>query len=200
MLAPRIDGAVTLVGHSMGSILALHLAVTLSEMVDRLALISLPVIGERAWGHEPDGGYRRFHAFAVHSAPGRVLFNAGMRAAAPVWTAVAPRLRRTVPPGASRDALRGSWTAYWRTLEAMVYGSNVPALFAGIPPSVAAHHPILVMHGTQDGITPVGPVRELVRTRSDVRYLEIPGAGHNPAYTHAATFQEALLEGMRDEG
>ncbi len=194
-LERRLDGPATVVGHSMGAIVALHLAVNRPEMVGRLALISPPVIGEHVWGHAPDGGPRRFHAFAVHTPAGRTLFNAGMRAASPVWVAVAPRVRRTVPRGASQDALRGSWTAYWQTLEATVYGSNVPRLFADVPPSVTARHPLLVMHGARDGIVPVGPVRALVAIRSDVQYIEIPDAGHNPAYTHAALFQDALLTG-----
>jgi pimeloyl-ACP methyl ester carboxylesterase len=188
---PRFKRPVTLIGHSMGSLLALHLAVSRPDLVERLILVSLPAIGDCAWGHHPDGGHRSLHHFAVHTTPGRLLFSAGQHAIQPLGAMVYPSLRRDIPRGAAEDSLRASWTAYWRSLEAVVYGTNVDELFA------AVRGPLTVIHGARDLVVPVGPVRELAATRPDVRYIEIPDAGHNPCYTHEAAFYATLDETLR---
>ena len=38
-----------------------------------------------------------------------------------------------VPPAAARDALRVTSASYWRTLEQVVYGTDVPALHQAEP-------------------------------------------------------------------
>lgn len=191
MLERRVDGPVTLVGHSMGSLLALHLAVVRPDVVDRLILVSLPAVGDCAWGHHPDGGHRRFHHFSVHSTPGRLLFSAGQRAVQPAGSLLYPRLRRDIPRGAAADSVRASWTAYWRSLEAVVYGSRVEELFA------EARGPFTVIHGTRDIVAPVGPVRALAATRANVRYIELREAGHNPCVSHPDAFFAALDPTLR---
>lgn len=185
-VVPRLDRPVTLVGHSMGAVLALHLAVTRPELVERLILVSLPVLGRHAAGHTTEGRSRRFHAFAVHSAQGRALCGIGLRVLRPLALALYPHLRPDLPRGAARDALRADWTAYWRTLERVVFDSDVPALFAAAP------GPFTVLHGAGDIVAPVEPVRALVRTRPDVQYTEV-ATGHNPCFTCSTAFYEALM-------
>ena len=104
---------------------------------------------------------------------------------APVAAAVYPRLRPDLPPGAARDAARADWTAYWRTLEATVFGSDIPALFA------AVRAPMTVLHGRGDLVAPVERVRALALVRPDVRYIEVP-AGHNPCFTNPTAFYDVL--------
>ena len=185
----RLDAPATIVGHSMGAVLALHIAAAFPDLVERLVLVSLPVLGTRPLGHRPGGAHRHVHRFAVHSRAGHALFSAGMCVVRPAWPAFYPRLRPDLPRGAAQDALLMDWPAFWRSLEAVVYGTDVPGLFAAAP------GPLLVIHGPGDLVAPVGPVRELVRTRPDARYVEIEGAGHNPCFTHAAAFYAALGDG-----
>lgn len=186
-LAGRIDGPATVVGHSMGAILALHLARAHPEWVRRLVLISLPVLGPCAWGHHANGRQRRLHHAAVHTRAGRALVEAGMRGAAPLWRAGLYRLRRNVPPGAARDALRATWSAYWRSLEEVVYGSDVPALFA------STRVPLTLIHGGRDPLAPIAPVRALAHTHLGATLMEVPDAGHNPAYTHPDALLRVLI-------
>lgn len=185
-LEPRLDGPATLVGHSMGAMLALHLATVRPDLVARLLLVALPALDSCMWGHEPDGLHRYYHRFAVHTPAGRALFSASIRAIGPVWHVVAPRVRPDLPPGAARDALVASWTGYWRSLEAVVYRSDVAGMFRG----VAA--PVTVLHGARDRVVPVGPVRALASSRADARYIEVGEAHHNPCYSHPTVFYDAL--------
>jgi pimeloyl-ACP methyl ester carboxylesterase len=193
----RIDGPFTLVGHSMGSILALHLAAAMPGRVHGMVLASLPVLGSCAWGHAPAGAPARWHHLTVHTALGRAVCGGGMLAVRPLWSRlpapVLARLRPTVPPGAARDALACDWTAYWNSLEDLVYGSDVAALFGAAP------SPIELIHGAVDRIVPVGPVRALAASRSDVGYTELADAAHNPCYTHPAALYGALGR-VRPEG
>jgi pimeloyl-ACP methyl ester carboxylesterase len=193
VLERRVDGPVTLVGHSMGSTLALHVAVSRPDVVERLVLASLPAVGDCAWGHHPDGGHRRFHHLSVHTTPGRLLFSAGQRVVQPAGSFLYPRLRPDLPRGAAEDSPRTSWTAYWRTLEAVVYGSAVEKLFA------AARGPFTMIHGARDIVVPVATVRELAATRPDVNYIELGDAGHNPCISHPGVFMAALDPALRHQ-
>lgn len=181
-----IDRPVTLVGHSMGSILALHLAAARPDLVARLILISLPAVGACAFGHSPDGGPGRVHALMVHTTNGRRLATGGSYAVRLVGTGVYPYIRRDLPKNAARDSLKAGWTAYWRTLEEVVYGSDVPALVR------AARGPLTMVHGARDIVVPVGPVREVAASREDITYIERPEAGHNPCHSHPAVFYDLL--------
>lgn len=186
----RLNGPFHLLGHSLGSLLALHYAVAHPEDVRSLVLISLPVVGDCAWGHGTDGRISPWHRFCVHTRPGNVIFSLGMRAAAPVWNYVGPRLRRGVPPDATRDALAATWTSYWRTLEEVVYGTDVPSLVARL------RAPVLLIHGPNDFVAPIGPVRTLAAEAS-LSLVEIAEAGHNPCFTHRAPTVEATRAFLR---
>ena len=182
----RVAGPFHLLGHSLGSLLALHYAATYPEDVRTLTLASLPVLGSCAWGHGTNGAMNRWHRLTVHTRSGHRFFNTGMRAVAPVWTVVGPRLRRDLPAVAARAALESTWTSYWRSLEAVVYGTDVPGLLERV------QAPVLVIHGPGDTVAPIEAVRSLAAARSDVRLVEIPGAGHNPYHSHHDAFVAAL--------
>jgi pimeloyl-ACP methyl ester carboxylesterase len=186
----RAGGPFRLLGHSLGSLIALNYAVEYPEDVTSLVLVSLPVLGDCAWGHTLDGGMSSWHRFTVHSGPGQRLMGAGMLAVRPLWHYAGPRLRRQVPPDACRDALSATWTSYWRSLEEVVYGTNVPSLITRV------QAPVLLIHGPRDSIAPIGPVRGLATANPRLRLIEIPGAGHNPYFSHLAE-SVAAIEGGR---
>jgi pimeloyl-ACP methyl ester carboxylesterase len=177
-----------LLGHSLGSLIALHYAVAFPEDVRGLTLVSLPVLGARPWGHndEDSGRMNLWHRFSVHSPAGVALFSAGMTIATPIWRRVAPRLRPHVPPGAARDALAGTWTSYWRSIEAVVFGSDVMALLGRL------QAPVTLIHGANDWVAPVESVRALAAQHPEIPYHEIPTAGHNPSCTQRDSFLAAL--------
>jgi pimeloyl-ACP methyl ester carboxylesterase len=175
-LHSRLRTPVHLLGHSLGSVVALHYAAAHPAEVRSLTLISLPVLGNRAWGHRSDGRIHHLHRFCVHSRPGHAIFSMGMRAVAPLWNQVGPSLRRGVPPEANRDAMAATWVSYWRSLEEVVYGTDVPSLVARV------RAPILLVHGPNDLVAPIEPVRELA-VKANLPLTEIAVAGHNPYYT-----------------
>lgn len=190
-LHARLDRPFHLFGHSLGSLLALHYAVAHPEDVRSVILMSLPVVGSCAWGHGKGGAMNRWHRFSVHTRPGTVIFSLGMRAAAPVWNRVGPRLRPGVPPDATRDALAATWSSYWRSLEEVVYGTDVPAMIDRV------QAPVLLIHGPNDFVAPIAPVRALA-AEALPSLVEIPDAGHNPYYTQKAPTIAAIRAFIRD--
>ena len=186
-LPQRAGGPFLLVGHSMGAMLALHLAAKHPDLVRGVLMVALPSLGSCMWGHEPETLHGRMHQFAVHDPWGSRAFAMAMRAAYPFWYVAGPRIRPWVPKGASQDALRGSWFSYWYSLEHVVYGSDSITVFESL------RVPAVLMHGRRDLVVPVAGVRELVAHRPDIPYIELEDAGHNPPFSHITQFYEALM-------
>ena len=184
-LWPRMGAPAHVVGHSLGSVIALHFAAMHPDVVRSVTLISLPVVGNHAWGHRRDGRLFPVHNFCVHTRPGDAIFSAGMRAIAPVWNWIGPSVRRGVPPEANRDALAATWRSYWRSLEAVVYGTDVRSLIGQV------RAPIQLIHGPNDQVAPIEPVRALA-VDAGISLVEIPAAGHNPYYTQREPVVQAI--------
>jgi pimeloyl-ACP methyl ester carboxylesterase len=184
-LSTRLRSPAHLLGHSLGSVIALHFAANYPDEVRSVTLISLPVLGSRAWGHRPDGRIHHLHRFCVHSRPGHATFSVGIRAVAPLWNQIGPSVRRGVPPEANRDALAATWTSYWRSLEAVVYGTDFRSLIARV------RAPIFMIHGLTDMVAPIEPVRALA-VEANLPLAEIDDAGHNPYYTQRGPTVRAI--------
>ncbi len=176
-LAPLAGTPFTLVGHSMGSILALYYAAAHPEAVSGSVLISLPVIGCLPWGHDDHGEPRVLHRLIAHTGTGARLAGLGIRLAGPLGYLLAPRVQRDVPVEAARDAMQVTAASYWRTLEQVVYGADVPALVE------RQQRPLLLVHGADDHTAPPEPVRELAAADPRVRLQVLEGIGHNPYFT-----------------
>lgn len=184
--AAAIARPFAVLGQSAGSLVAMQYAVDVPRAVRRLVLLALPVIGCLPWGHRADGTPRRLHRLVAHTDLGARAATLGIRLAGPLGRRLAPRVQRDVPPDAARDALAVSAASYWRTLERVVYGMNVPALLDRI----AA--PILLIHGEHDRTAPLEPVTALAAARAGLRLFVVPGAGHNPLISHAPLVLDAI--------
>jgi pimeloyl-ACP methyl ester carboxylesterase len=162
-LAALVGAPFTLVGHSMGSALASHYAAAHPNAVSGAVLISLPVIGCLPWRHGNDGQPRTLHRLIAHSSTGARLAGMVIRAAGPLGYFLAPRAQHDVPVEAARDAMRVTAVSYWRALERVVYGTDVPALVERLL------QPLLVVHGADDHTAPLEPVRELAAVSPGLR-------------------------------
>ena len=165
-------------GHSAGSLIALRYAADFPEQVAGLLLLSLPVIGCLPWGHRDDGSMPALHRFVAHTTLGARLATSAIRAAGPLGRLLAPRVQRDVPPDAARDALAVTAASYWRTLENVVYGADVPATLDRL------RSPLQLLHGDRDQTAPFAAVQALVAARPELPLHVVAGAGHNPWFTH----------------
>ena len=182
---------VSVVGHSLGGAIAAHMAITVPDRIDRLALVS-----SVGWG-------RDCHIFfRVASVPylGELLMRPTRSG-----TADAVKLLVQDPAAKSSEALEfdyqmairpGSRSSFLKALRQFCGWSGqrrelCGSIFREMP---AFSKPVLILWGRQDQLIPVAHAAEAasVVRHAEVRVLE--ACGHLPMLEHPETFNRALLD------
>lgn len=172
-------GPLTLVGHSVGAMLAMAYAARNPAQVTGLVLLGLPYF-------RGDADARRF--LRSRSRLDRwVLTNMVFASIACVLTRhVTRRLLPTLLPGLPREVVEDyvlhSWRSATSTVREVVYGYDLAEDARRLPHDL----PVLLLHGAQDRTAPVERVRSLVREHPGWRLEELRGAGHNLLLDDAA--------------
>jgi len=197
------DGPVTLVGNSMGGLIAVLTAARHPELVRALALLdpALPAPGRVL---RSPAGLAQLVAYAVPGVGERLRRARRRRIGA--HAAFAETLRtggidpESLPPdlvarsvalveqqddvaGADRAYLSASRSLAWAMVRAHAYYAAMAAVRA----------PVLLVHGAQDGLVPVGAARAVVRRRPEWRYVELAGVGHMPQLQDPKRVIEVLV-------
>ena len=165
-------GPMTLVGHSVGAMLAIAYAARFPAEVTGLVLLGLP----RFHGEEDA---RRF--LRGRSRLDRwVLTNVVFASVACVLTRrvsrrLLPRLLPGLPRDVVEDYVQHTWRSATSTVREVVYRYDVDADADRLSPSL----PVLLLHGTRDRTAPVDSVRELARRHPGWRLVERSGGDHN---------------------
>ena len=172
-------GAVTLVGHGLGAMLALEVALRAPNRVRRLALC--------AGGPALDAA-----ATAAWVAPRLAALDEGLD-----MPRIAGRLvPRDAGPAAlpeglqlARHAMGRVYAAtYRRALQAL------PRFARGAPELAHLHAPTLLIGGGQDRCTPPEALLALAHVLPDARAVLLPGVGHWPQLEDPEGFEGALLD------
>ncbi len=170
------DAPLTIVGHSLGALLAVELAVRQPTMVGALVLISTPRFPCPASAHqillEGSSSYRRLLTVESVDKNFSHLRRLGWRGAF--------RHVTRLPWGMLSDTRKFTFRSLSSTLENCVLNASLdPTLFA-IAPSL----PILMIHGSLDPVAPSAAILALRDRPPDPEIHVLPGAGHNPFHTH----------------
>lgn len=186
---------VVLVGHSLGALVALTLAVTYPELVQGLILITLPASRQELLPQQLQSIVSKIES----------LF------ASPL--VIAPIFRLARRPGFIRSALKKIYANVDYVTEDLVSSFVLPTHDPGagkvlyrlvkgrtqndFSPSTHAliRHlklPVLMLWGTQDRIIPIAWGRELAETYANLRLVEVPMAGHCPYDEQAGVVNEAI--------
>lgn len=194
---------VTLLGHSLGAVLAMHYAARNPGIVDRLVLLSANTAGANdTRGSYTDrlyGGYKALgeaqslsravtFEFARHY-PDR---NAAKAILDRMFSASAADMQAMAGEGVAAPVL--DWFPE-------LYGSSVPGISEDydfvmnarrpdVPPAVAS----LFVHGADDPLTPIGEIEALVRTIPGAMLHAVSGAGHFAPASHAAEVWNAVAD------
>ncbi|HUH06598.1 MAG TPA: alpha/beta fold hydrolase [Egibacteraceae bacterium] len=170
--------AVTLVGHSMGTLIAQHLAASKPEAVDNLVLL---------------GGISYFEPPAndAYVKRAEMVEADGMDALVEEWVpgALAPRTQARLPQlvGLLRDMfLRNDPKRYADACRAI---ANAPAI-----KRESIGQPTLLLVGDHDRSTPVAMTEELHRDIPVSRVRVIPAAGHWASLEQPDAIAAAILE------
>jgi pimeloyl-ACP methyl ester carboxylesterase len=172
-------GPVTIVGHGMGAMVALEVAVRAPAWVQRLVLV--------AGGPPLDAA-----AQTVWVAPRLQALDAGHSMAEMAENIVREGCgERALPEGVrlARHALEQvPAPVYRRALQAL------PMFQRGAEHLAQVHVPALLVSGAQDRCTPPEALQALAHVLPDARYLELPGVGHWPQLEDPEAFDGALLD------
>ncbi|MCE7988533.1 MAG: alpha/beta hydrolase [Caldilinea sp. CFX5] len=187
-------GPFTLVGHSMGTLLALAYAAQYPEQVERLVLLSVPYFGNKE---------KALDYFGAQSALNRMLLSNIALAAITciitrrVFGRLLPYLRTDVPREVAADTVKHTWRSFTSSLWEVIYSGNaiqaVEVLGSGIP--------VFCLHGDQDQVAPLDGVLTLAYKRRNWHVQVLPGVDHHPLFRTldvclqaiAATLPQAAL-------
>jgi pimeloyl-ACP methyl ester carboxylesterase len=192
-LCERLDlGEVALVGNSMGGFVAAETAIQFPERVERLALVSAAGITSSNLRREPVMAW------------GRAAMLAGSRGAAERRMAILrPRLRHLVFSSIMRHPSLIAPEMLWEMSQGAGRASFRPALEAILDydfrdrlPEIRC--PTLIVWGKEDMLVPVEDADEYERQIPGARKLVLEDTGHVPMVERPPTFNERLIEFVRE--
>lgn len=188
-LAAGLDGPVTVVGWSLGGLLALDMAQRYPARVVRVVLVAAtPRFVQAAdWPHAVQAEVladfardlswdcratlTRFLALQVHGVPGRAMSLRDLKA----------RCLQALPhPRALAEGLE------------VLRDSDLRSRFA------ALKIPVSAVLGALDTLVPRAVADDLRRLRPGMPVEVLPGAGHAPLLSHADALAERIMESARD--
>lgn len=179
-LARRADAGrpLAILGHSLGGLVALELAVRSPARVDRLVLLSVPRFTDPEAAHrvmlEGSFSYRSLLAVNSIGANWAQVRRYGWRLSA--------RYVGRLPWAVLADARKFSFRSLTSTLEHCLLHYAVDPVLERLPPTI----PTLLIHGAEDTVAPVEGVRVLASRPPHPELQVIAGAGHNVFHTHGA--------------
>lgn len=171
----RITTKVSLVGHSLGAILALEVLRQAPERIDRVVLASLPRFFDPEDAHQTlvagSSKYRKLVALDSFGADLGQFRRTG-------W-ALAARYLRRLPWAAIADTRRFTYRSLTSTLEHCLMHHDLDPVLPTLP-----RVPTLLLHGDLDQVAPVSRVIELPFRHPHPALQVLRGAGHHPLHTH----------------
>jgi pimeloyl-ACP methyl ester carboxylesterase len=190
IIEERVNGPFTLVGHSMGGVVALRFAATYPRNLRHLILIDAPGILHRSVAFETAGRM---------AAGSRLdgLWSGALDAMDSVWGTVLSRMEsRFFTPDA--DVILAS-----RNLREQVLKGQ-PDLIAGLALAQEDFSrslqfvttPVTLLWGTADLLAPIRTAKALVAQLPDARLIELEGIGHSPMTERPDRFDAVLLQNI----
>ncbi|HEU4400691.1 MAG TPA: alpha/beta hydrolase [Candidatus Polarisedimenticolia bacterium] len=169
------DRPLILVGHSLGSVIALEYAACYGDHVSRMVLLSLPRFADPVAAHtifwRGSPHYRRLlneHSLGETLAQAR---RSGLE--------VTLRYLFRFPLAVLIDSHKFTFKSLTSTLEHCLLNYQVDRILPAVPPV-----PTLLIHGEKDSVAPLEHVRSLPESYRGMRLQAIRGTGHHLFLTH----------------
>lgn len=181
----RDQGPLTVVGHSVGALLAVAYAARHPRNVDRLVLVGLPYFHGETESRQFLRGRSTLDRW--------VLTNTVFAAVACVLTRhvmrrLLPRLLGELPREVVEDYVQHTWRSATSTVREVVYRYDVCVDAERLAP----HIRVLLLHGGRDGTAPIAAVRQLAGRHGTWRLAELPEGDHNLLLNDPAWFRSQI--------
>lgn len=165
----NVNQPFTLVGHSMGALLALRLAVTYPTRVSKLIIVSMPVYKNAATARQMITSSKLLTRLAYYGPTSYALCTVWCKFMRPISRRVAPLYLRYLPKIVAEDSVYHTWQSYSQTMSnviedqhvlqdiaaltmttKLVYGhSDLPAMLKGIDiSSVSKNAKLVILQGS----------------------------------------------------
>jgi len=172
-----------ILGHSLGSLIALEYAAAHPDHLRGLVLLNLPRHFSQDEAHgifwRGSPSYRRLlHEQSLLASLGQ-LRRSGLT--------MSLRYARRFPWTVLLDARKFTFLSLTSTLENCLLNYRVDATLARVPSC-----PALLIHGDRDQVAPLAHVAELPGAYPWMRLLAIPGSGHHVLHTHGQQVRSAI--------
>lgn len=178
-------------GHSLGSLIALEYAILHSEHLRGLILLNLPRHFSQGEAHgifwRGSPSYRRLLQEQSLRASLGQLRRSGLR--------MSLRYARRFPWTVLMDARKFTFLSLTSTLENCLLNYRVDPTLARVPSL-----PTLLIHGERDQVAPLAHVEELPRIYPWMRLLTIPGSGHHVLHTHGQAVRRVIRGFLEENG
>ena len=168
-LLDRADGPLTVVGHSMGAIVALGLYARFPDRVKRLTLIGLPYFPSRELAEASLAEVSLMNRLVMRRswlAPGMCYLKDVL--GLPLFAPLAG-----MPVDLYRDYWKHTWASFSRSLRNTLLAPDVAGLFEEVDRTR-----ITLIHGRHDPTAPIQHVRGLVERFPDLALRELNGGHH----------------------
>jgi pimeloyl-ACP methyl ester carboxylesterase len=163
----------TVVGHSMGAILALDLAKNYPKYVKNLVLISLPIYQNPTEARAAIIGSKIVPKLMYYGPTARITC-AVMCRFRPLAQFLAPHFLKNVPSQVAIDATKHTWYSYSRSMSQVIERQNVLTTATGLT------IPILLVYGTDDKIASLKNTEVLKRSSRELKIVKIEGTHQVP--------------------
>lgn len=193
LIARRGLGPVTILGHSLGSVLALRLARQRPELLTRLVLLSVNTLrsGEGDATGELYGGYRTLAAMSRAITLEFSYHYRNQEAAQSILHGMFGGSRADVEALEGRGAAAPVHTWFPELYAGSVAGIADDYTLA-MAPFVTADVPALFVHGADDPLSPLASVQAIAKTSPMSQLHVIEGAGHFAVASHSTEVWSAI--------
>lgn len=165
-------GPFTLVGHSLGALLAIAYAARYPRAVTGLALFGLPCFASAAEAKRSLRGRSALDRWALSNL---LMVAIVCMFSRHVMRPLLPRLLSNLPPEIVEDYLLHTWLSATSTILEVIYRYD-PRVDID---RLSTDMPVALLHGEHDSTAPIESVRELVRQYPDWRLDVLPEGDHN---------------------
>ena len=168
-------GSYTIVGHSLGALLAVAYAARFPEQVKNMVLMSLPYFGSE------EDAYRYLRKNRKDRLRGLVVTNMGLTIIACLITRrvlgkFLPHLIRDMPKEVVEDLVKHTWFSSTSSLWEVVYRYDALSDILRIPEQID----VLCIHGDRDTTAPLFSLDLIQKHRPDWRFKMLRDVDHHP--------------------
>lgn len=164
-------GPFTIVGHSMGSLLAIHFARKYPDLVKKLILIGVPAFRSKKIAKSYFLKNFRLSLLSRSLAAGMCIISRNM---VKCFTPIVKR-KSNWNSVVIDDMLMHTWKSYTSSLWEVIYQSDVFNASKDIPKNI----PVICLHGTKDSSAPFSMLTELIHDNSNWEIYTIESGTHN---------------------